>query len=275
MDARSNRRQVSHPRIRTLGKPVAVCTEESWLDLLKPERERLADLQAAQPGAQSIDDETEGLLLALGQAVEQRDHNLSGHCERLAFIGVAMGVVMRLEHTSLLALYRGGYLHDVGKVGIPDSILFKPGPLTAQEWAIMRTHPARGEEICRHLKSLRPVLPIIRHHHERFDGSGYPDGLRGKQIPLLARVMQIADIYDALISPRCYKPAFSPAKALETILEEAGRGWRDPQIVDLFLRLHKDVISKNTCPTAEIGHSLVALRASLATLQEFPADSVA
>jgi len=108
MDARSNRRQVSHPRIRTLGKPVAVCTEESWLDLLKPERERLADLQAAQPGAQSIDDETEGLLLALGQAVEQRDHNLSGHCERLAFIGVAMGVVMRLEHTSLLALYRGG-----------------------------------------------------------------------------------------------------------------------------------------------------------------------
>ena len=275
MAARSNRRPVSNAGIRTLGKRVEVCAEESWLDLLKPERERLADLQAAQPGAQSIDDETEGLLLALGQAVEQRDHNLSGHCERLAFIGVAMGVVMRLEHTSLLALYRGGYLHDVGKVGIPDSILFKPGPLTAQEWAIMRTHPARGEEICRHLKSLRPVLPIIRHHHERFDGSGYPDGLRGKQIPLLARVMQVADIYDALISPRCYKPAFSPAKALETILEETGRGWRDPQIVDLFLRLHKDVISKNACPTAEIGHSLVALRASLATLQEFPADSVA
>jgi putative two-component system response regulator len=261
--------------MRTLGKPVAVCTEESWLDLLKPERERQADLEAAHDGALSTDDETEGLLLALGQAVEQRDHNLAGHCERLAFIGVAMGVVMGLERTSLLALYRGGYLHDVGKVGIPDSILFKPGALTAQEWMIMRTHPARGVEICRHLKSLRPVLPIIRHHHERFDGSGYPDGLRGTQIPLLARVMQIADIYDALISPRCYKPAYSPAKALEMILEETGRGWRDPQIVDLFLRLHKDVISKNTGPTKETGRSLESLRASLTALQEFPADSVA
>ena len=275
MNARSNRRHVSNAGMQSVGKPVAVCTEESWLDLLRPERERLAELDSAHEGALSKDDETEGLLLALGQAVEQRDHNLAGHCERLAFIGVAMGVVMRLERTSLLALYRGGYLHDVGKVGIPDSILFKPGALTAQEWMIMRTHPARGVEICRHLKSLGPVLPIIRHHHERFDGSGYPDGLRGTQIPLLARVMQIADIYDALISPRCYKPAYSPAQALEVILEETGRGWRDPQIVDLFLRLHKDVISKETWHTAGIGRSLASLRASLATPQVFPADWVA
>jgi putative two-component system response regulator len=274
MDARSHHRQVSNARARTLGKPVAVCTEESWLDLLKPERERLADLQAVHDGGPSID-ETEGLLLALGQAVEQRDHNMAGHCERLAFIAVAMGVVMRLERTSLLALYRGGYLHDVGKVGIPDSILFKPGALTAQEWVIMRSHTTRGEEICRHLKSLHSVLPIIRHHHERFDGSGYPDGLRGEQIPLLARVMQIADIYDALVSRRCYKPAYSPAKALETIRQETARGWRDPKIVELFFRLHEHVISKDTCYTAEIGHSLEALRASLATLQEFPADWVA
>lgn len=275
MNARSNRRQVSNAGMRTLGKRVAVCTEESWLDLLKPERERLADLQAAHEGRLSIDNETEGLLLALGEAVEQRDQTMAGHCERLSSIAVAMGVVMGLERTSLLALYRGGYLHDVGKVGIPDSILFNPGPLTAEEWVIMRSHTTRGEEICRHLKSLQPVLPIIRYHHERFDGSGYPDGLRGTRIPLLARVMQIADIYDALTSRRCYKPAYSPAKALKTILEETGRGWRDPQVVDLFLRLHKDVISKNTRSSAEIGHSLEALRASLATLQEFPAGSVA
>jgi putative two-component system response regulator len=261
--------------MRTLGKPVAVCAEEPWLDLLKPQRERLAELDAAHDGALSIDGQTEGLLLALGQAVEQRDYNMAGHCERLALIGVAMGVVMGLQRTSLLALYRGGYLHDVGKVGIPDSILFRPGPLTAQEWAIMRSHTTRGEEICRHLKSLHSVLPIIRHHHERFDGSGYPDGLRGKQIPLLARVMQIADIYDALTSRRCYKPAYSPAKALKIILEETDRGWRDPQVVDLFLRLHKDVISKDIWPAAETGHSLEALRASLSTLREFPADSVA
>jgi len=275
MDARSNRRQVSNAGMRPLGKPVAVRTAESWLDLLKPERERQADIEAANNGGLSIDDETEGLLLALGQAVEQRDHNLAGHCERLAFIGVAMGVVMRLERSSLLALYRGGYLHDVGKVGIPDSILFNPGPLTAEEWVIMRSHTTRGEEICRHLKSLRPVLPIIRHHHERFDGSGYPDKLRGTQIPLLARVMQIADIYDALTSRRCYKPAYSPAKALKTIQEETGRGWRDPQIVELFSRLHKDVISKNIWPVAELGRSLEALRATLSTLQKFPANWVA
>jgi putative two-component system response regulator len=139
----------------------------------------------------------------------------------------------------------------------------------------MRSHTTRGEEICHHLTSLHSVLPIIRHHHERFDGSGYPDGLRGTEIPLLARVMQIADIYDALTSRRSYKPAHSPAKALEIILDETGRGWRDPQIVELFLRLHKDVISKNTWHGAGIGHSLEALRASLAILQEFPADSVA
>ena len=275
MDARSHRREDSNAGARSLGKPLAVATEESWLDLLKPQRERLAELDAAHNGAVSFDDETEGLLLALGQAVEQRDHNIAGHCERLAFMGVAMGVVMGLERTSLLALYRGGYLHDVGKVGIPDSILFRPGPLDEQEWVIMRSHTTRGEEICRHLKSLHSVLPIIRNHHERFDGSGYPDGLRGKQIPLLARVMQIADIYDALTSRRCYKPAFSPAKALEIILEETARGWRDPQVVDLFLWLHKDVISKDTCYTVESGHSLEALRASLATLQEFPANWVA
>jgi putative two-component system response regulator len=260
--------------MRTLSKPAAVCTEESWLDLLKPERERLAELQAAPDGRFSID-ETEGLLFALGQAVEQRDQHMAGHCQRLSFIGVALGVIMRLERTSLLALYRGGYLHDVGKLGIPDSILFKPGALTAQEWVIMRTHTTRGEEICRHLKSLRLVLPIIRHHHERFDGSGYPDGLRGAQIPLLARVLQIVDIYDALTSPRPYKPAYSPAEALDLIQEETDRGWRDPQIVKLFLQLHKHVISKDIWHAAETGHSMDALRASLANLQEFPADSVA
>jgi len=274
MDARSHRRQVSNAPARPLRKRVAVATEESWHDLLRPERERQADLQAAHDGGSSSD-ETEGLLFALGQAVEQRDHFMAGHCERLAFIGVAMGVVMGLERTSLLALYRGGYLHDVGKLGIPDSILFNPGALTAPEWEVMRTHPARGGEICRHLESLRLVLPIIRHHHERFDGSGYPDGLRGEQIPLLARVLQIADIYDALTSPRTYKKAFSPAEALKTIRDESDRGWRDPKIVEIFFMLHEHIISKDACYTAAIGHSLEALRASLATLQVFPADWVA
>jgi putative two-component system response regulator len=274
MDSRNNHRQVFNLEMPTPGEASALCTEESWMDLLRPDLEHQPDRRAAPDGGFSID-ETEGLLFALGRAVEQRDPNMAGHCERLAFIGVALGVVMRLDRPNLLALYRGGYLHDVGKLGIPDSILLKPGALTAQEWSIMRTHPARGEEICRHLKSLRLVLPIIRHHHERFDGSGYPDGLQGKQIPLLARVMQIVDIYDALTSPRPYKRGFSPAEALKVIREETNLGWRDPEVVEPFVRLHQQVILTDTWRAAETGHSLEALRASLANLRECPADSMA
>jgi putative two-component system response regulator len=186
----------------------------------------------------------EGILFALAEAVEQRDHHIAGHCARLAFISVTLGAAMALDRVALLALYRGGYLHDVGKVGIPDSILFKAGELTAQEWVVMRSHSTRGEEICRHLTSMRQVLPIIRHHHEKWDGSGYPDGLRREQIPLLARVLQIADIYDALTSPRPYKPAFAPREALRIIEEETDRGWRDPEIVKLFLRVQKRALAK-------------------------------
>jgi putative two-component system response regulator len=214
-------------------------------------------------------DETEAILFALAQAVEQRDRRTAGHCERLAFMGVALGMAMRMDRTSLLALYRGGYLHDVGKVGIPDSILLKPGKLTPAEWVIMRSHAARGEQICRHLKSLGPALPIIRHHHERWDGSGYPDGLRGTQIPLIARLVQVADIYDALTSSRPYKATLSPAKALAVLREETARGWRDPQVVDLFFSLHRDVILKIATYTTGSDRNLQALRSSLDRLQEY------
>jgi putative two-component system response regulator len=223
---------------------------------------------ARVPGPASCPDdilerEQEGILFALAEAVEQRDHHIAGHCQRLSFISVTLGVAMGLDQVCLLALYRGGYLHDVGKVGIPDSILFKPGGLTAEEWVIMRSHSARGEEICKHLQSMHHVLPIIRHHHEKWDGTGYPDGLRQDQIPLLARVLQIADIYDALISPRPYKPAFQPKEAVRTIQQEAERGWRDPQIVKLFLRVHKTVIAK--LPESDRG--LQALRAYVGQAQ--------
>jgi putative nucleotidyltransferase with HDIG domain len=238
----------------------AVCEPETWRADLAPNG------HTGHPDDFAID-ETEGILLALAQAIEQRDHQTAGHCERLAFISVALGVAMRLDRTDLLALYRGGYLHDVGKVGIPDSILFKPGALTADEWVTMRSHAARGEEICRHLKSLRPVLPIIRHHHERWDGTGYPDGLRGQQIPLLARIVQIADIYDALMSARPYKTAFSSKQALQIIQEETEKGWRDPETVSLFLSLHEDVIAKIADYTCGPDRNLEAMRHSLASLQ--------
>jgi putative two-component system response regulator len=212
-------------------------------------------------------DETEGILFALAQAVDQRDHQTAGHCERLAFISVAMGMAMGLDRPKLLALYRGGFLHDVGKVGIPDSILFKPGALTAEEWVTMRSHTVRGEEICRHLSSLQPVLPIVRHHHERWDGTGYPDGLRGKQISILARIVQVADIYDALISPRPYKCAFTPQEALRVMQEETDRGWRDPEIVSLFFKLHEGVVSKIAEYTTGADRNLDAMRNTLANLQ--------
>ena len=202
-------------------------------------------------------------MFALAQAVEQRDHNTAGHCERMAFISVALGVMAGVEQAGLVTLYRGGFLHDVGKVGIPDSILFKPDKLTAEEWVTMRSHPARGVEICRHLKSLQPVLALIRHHHERWDGSGYPDGLRREQIPLLARVLQLADIYDALTSPRPYKRAFPPREALRIMEEETARGWRDPDLVSLFLLLHQQVLAQLHATDG----SLLAIQDSLATLQ--------
>jgi putative two-component system response regulator len=133
----------------------------------------------------------------------------------------------------------------------------------------MRSHTARGEEICRHLKSLGPALPIIRHHHERWDGSGYPDGLRGEQIPLMARLLQVADIYDALTSLRPYKPAFSPSEALGILREETDRGWRDPQVVDLFSSLHHGVILKIAEYTTGSDRNLQALRSSLDNLQQY------
>jgi putative two-component system response regulator len=128
-------------------------------------------------------------------------------------------------------------VHDIGKVAVPDAILLKPGRLTEEEWKVMREHPTVGERICAPLKSFRLVLPIIRHHHEKYDGSGYPDGLRGDAIPVAARVLQIVDVYDALTNERPYKKAFSTADALQTMKEEVAKGWWDPQIFDQFNQL--------------------------------------
>jgi putative two-component system response regulator len=204
----------------------------------------------------STSEETQATLLALGEAVEQRDGHTGGHCQRMANLGVAMGLCMGLDRDSLEALHCGGYLHDVGKVGIPDSILLKPGKLTAAEWVTMRTHTTRGEEICHHVKSLSAVLPIIRNHHERWDGSGYPDGLHGKQIPLLARVLQVVDVYDALTNPRPYHSACSAERALEIIAEESARGWRDPDVVRIFLALHSEVLETGGASLANLSFSV-------------------
>ena len=182
-------------------------------------------------------EEAETILFALAQAVEHRDRYTGLHCERLASLGIALAQALGLSWQDQLAIHRGGYLHDIGKIGVPDAILFKRGLLTDEEWQTMRLHTIRGEDICRPMKTLAPVLPIIRSHHERWDGSGYPDGLSGEDIPLLARILQVADIYDALTTTRPYKPAFTHEHAIEIMLEEVRRGWRDPELVPLFAQI--------------------------------------
>jgi len=204
-------------------------------------------------------EEAESILFALAQAIEQRDAYTAGHCERLAGYSVAIGMALGLPRTQLLALHRGGFLHDIGKISIPDAILHKPGSLTAEEWALVKRHPIKGEEICSEMKSLRPVLPIIRSHHERWDGSGYPDGLRGNQIPLVARILQISDIYDALTTARPYKPALPPAEALGILKEEAKRGWRDPELVAVFGELHRAGVIDKSRSTFPIWPELASL----------------
>jgi putative two-component system response regulator len=176
----------------------------------------------------------DSVLCTLGLIVESRDPYTEGHCERLASRAVDLGRHLRLDEDSIVALRRGGYLHDLGKIAVPDGILKKGSDLTLEEWEIMKRHPVTGENICKPLKSLRLVLPIIRHHHEHADGSGYPDGLRTGEIPLLPRVLQVVDVYDALCTARPYKPALSHDQAAETMREEARQGLWDAELVNEF-----------------------------------------
>jgi putative two-component system response regulator len=179
----------------------------------------------------------ETVLFSLAISVEAKDPYTNGHCDRLARYSVALGKKLGLAPEQLRALHRGGVLHDVGKIGIPDSILLKPGPLTREEREVIKAHPVIGERICAPLKSLRHVLPIIRHHHERYDGSGYPDGLAGDTIPLTARILQVVDLYDAFTTQRPYKPAYDTERTFAIMREETARGWWDPRLIETFLQM--------------------------------------
>ena len=179
----------------------------------------------------------ESVLCTLGLSVESRDPYTEGHCERLAESAANLGRHLGLDEASIVALRRGGYLHDLGKIAVPDEILKKGSNLTPEEWAVMKLHPITGENICRPLKSLRLVLPIIRHHHEHSDGSGYPDGLRKAEIPLLPRILQVVDVYDALRTARPYKPALSHEQAALTMRKEAQSGLWDQELVKEFFSM--------------------------------------
>jgi putative two-component system response regulator len=176
----------------------------------------------------------ESVLFSLARSIEARDPYTLGHCERLAEVSARLGERLGLPEEEITALRRAGIVHDIGKVVVPDSILLKQGPLSKDETEIMHRHPVVGERICSPLRTFRLVLPIIRHHHERHDGSGYPDGLRGDEIPLTAAILQLADVYDALTTDRPYRPASAPEEALGIMDKECALGWWNRNLLDEF-----------------------------------------
>src|SRR6202522_3073274 len=185
----------------------------------------------------------EAVLFSLAHSIEARDPYTHGHCERLAEMSARMGERLGVPEEQIKALRRAGVVHDIGKVAVPDSILLKPGPLTYEEIIQMRKHAAVGESICAPLKTFGTVLPIIRHHHEKYDGSGYPDNLRGKDIPLTARILQLADVFDALTTERPYKTAIPWETALLMMDAEAERGWWDRELYATFREMIREVRS--------------------------------
>jgi len=177
----------------------------------------------------------ESVILSLALTVEARDPYTEGHCERLASYAVALGAALGLGPDDLGALNRGGFLHDVGKIGIPDALLLKDEQLTPREYEQVKQHPVIGERLLGDLRSLAPVRPIVRHHHERLDGSGYPDGLRGAEIPLLAHVVSIVDAFDAMTTPRPYRTAMSLRAACAELRADVARGRMSRDLVEMFV----------------------------------------
>jgi putative two-component system response regulator len=196
--------------------------------------EALSRIQSLLQMKRYIDEQAESVLLSLAQSIDAKDSKTMGHSERLADYAIELGRSLDLTDEDLETLRIACLLHDIGKIAVPDAILSKPGPLTPEERLVINQHPIIGENICAPLKSLRHVLPLIRHHHERMDGSGYPDGLRGFRIPLKTRILQIADIYDALVNDRPYRAALPPEEALNILIEEARQGWLDTWLVRRF-----------------------------------------
>lgn len=185
----------------------------------------------------SIDEQATSLILALAHSVEARHSRAGGHSDRLAEHAIELGESLGLSADDLQELRLGCLLHDIGKVAVPDKILLKPARLNPEETEIVRQHPVTGEKICAPLRCLRPILPLIRHHHEHMDGSGYPDRLYGEEIPLKARILQVADVYDALTSDRPYRKALSSKEALGILHREAKCGWLDASLVWRFSRM--------------------------------------
>ena len=183
----------------------------------------------------------EGVITSLGLTIEARDPYTAGHCERIRKYAVALGHALGVDEPMLRALALAGYLHDLGKISVPDGILLKPGPLTPAERETIQAHAGAGADLVRGLRTLEDVRPIIRHHHEKIDGTGYPDGLKGDAIPLWARIMAVVDVYDALHTARPYKKALPHSEAISILLRETDAGYWEPRIVTTFIEVLKNL----------------------------------
>ena len=182
-------------------------------------------------------DSAASIIIAMALLIEARDGNTEGHCHRMANYATALGRALNLSEEDLQALHRGGFLHDIGMLAIPDSVLRKSGPLNPDEFELMKSHTTVGDSLCGNLRSLEAVRPIIRHHHERYDGSGYPDGLVGDAIPLVAQIMGVVDVYDAVTTRRPYQGPHSAQESIAILRDQAARGWRRPDLVEAFAGL--------------------------------------
>jgi putative two-component system response regulator len=182
-------------------------------------------------------DSAASIIIAMALLIEARDGNTEGHCHRMANYATALGRALDLGEGDLQALQRGGFLHDIGMLAIPDAVLRKSGPLDPEEFELMKSHTTVGDSLCGNLRSLDSVRPIIRHHHERYDGSGYPDGLVGDAIPLVAQIMGLVDVYDAVTTRRPYQGPHTAQEAIDILRGQVARGWRRPDLVDAFATL--------------------------------------
>ena len=202
--------------VETLANQAAMTLERS--NLLAESRRQAKQIEAAYQELQATYDQT---LHALMSALDARDRETEGHSMRVSRLACLMGEKIGLSSDQLKDLERGALLHDIGKIGISDTILHKPGKLTEDEWKIMRTHPDIGARIVERIPFLQECMPVVRYHHERWDGSGYPLGLKGHDIPIFARIFAVADVFDALTSKRSYRKSSTPDEAVAYLREQS------------------------------------------------------
>lgn len=187
---------------------------------------------------------SETVVYSFARAVDGKSAYTRGHSDRVMRYALALAGVLGLTEADRDRLRRVATLHDIGKIGVPDAILNKPGPLTAEEYAVIKRHPADGVRMVEPIESVRDVVPLIRWHHERMDGCGYPDGLPGRDIPLLVRVLSVADVYDAVSSDRPYRPGLPLPACLGILRDDAAKGGLDPDLVAHFCRISPDELAR-------------------------------